>query len=188
MREGDASRFPRGVPQIQRRKAEGSKDRRIPNQRLRQHHAGCAQSSSFQATNTAAGDCAIRDFQGMRKENHLWAARYLAVHLGLSGDEPKSHLEAKAKPAFRLHVVYDKICRGQSLRRAYRIAPMRLAVSTVGNESAKTRLGTATTLGLPQAVETRIARNGSCRVCVKMLLTMATTRPSQSSTGAPDAP
>jgi hypothetical protein len=79
-------------------------------------------------------------------------------------------------------------CRRQSLRHTYRLAPMRLAVSMVGNDSAKARLGTATTLGLPQAVETRMAWNGSYRVCVKMLLTMATTRPSQSSTGAPDAP
>src|SRR5262245_44469267 len=129
------------------------------------------------------GDCAIRDFQGMRKENHLWAARNLVVHLGLSGDEPQSHLEAKAKPVPR-----QDFCRRQSLRHAYRLAPMRLAVSMVGNGSAKIRLGTATTLGLPQAVDTRMTRNGSCRVCVRMLLTMATTRPSQSSTGAPDAP
>jgi hypothetical protein len=51
-----------------------------------------------------------------------------------------------------------------------------------------TSTGTETTLGLPQAVEIRIVRDGNCSVCVKMLLTTATTLPSQSSTGAPDAP
>src|SRR5262245_28654362 len=90
------------------------------------------------------GDCAIRDFQGMWKGIHLWAARYLVGHLGLSGDEPEPISRG------RRSLFCDKICRRQSLRDAYRLAPMRLAVSMVGNESAKTRLGTETMLGLPQ--------------------------------------
>src|SRR5262249_47198662 len=49
-------------------------------------------------------------------------------------------------------------------------------------------MGTEATLACPQAVEMRIAFGGNCIVCVKRLLTTATTRPRQSSTGAPDAP
>src|SRR5262245_58744263 len=62
------------------------------------------------------------------------------------------------------------------------------------HQSFSTVVGTATTLGSPQAVETRIAGDiqctgaVSCMVVVSRLLTTATTRPAQSSTGAPEAP
>jgi len=49
-------------------------------------------------------------------------------------------------------------------------------------------MGTEATLACPQAVEIRIGFDRNCIVCVKRLLTTATTRPLQSSTGAPDAP
>src|SRR5262249_60452297 len=54
--------------------------------------------------------------------------------------------------------------------------------------SLSTSIGMETTFGCPHAVEILIARDGNCIVCVKRLLTTATTRPSQSSTGAPEAP
>jgi hypothetical protein len=43
-------------------------------------------------------------------------------------------------------------------------------------------------MACPQAVAIRIAFDGDFIVCVKRLLTTATTRLLQSSTGAPDAP
>ena len=49
-------------------------------------------------------------------------------------------------------------------------------------------MGTETTLGLPQAVEMRITRDMNGMVAVNRLLTTATTRPAQSTTGAPEAP
>ena len=49
-------------------------------------------------------------------------------------------------------------------------------------------IGTETTLGVPQAVEIRIVRDINCMVVVNRLLTTATTRPTQSTTGAPEAP
>ena len=48
--------------------------------------------------------------------------------------------------------------------------------------------GMATTLGVCHAVETRTGPVGSMMVWVIAALTTATTRPSQSSTGAPEAP
>ena len=48
--------------------------------------------------------------------------------------------------------------------------------------------GNETTLGLPQAVGTRIACDMKCMVDTKSLLTTAATRPEQSSTGAPEEP
>ena len=47
-------------------------------------------------------------------------------------------------------------------------------------------MGTETTFALPQAVEIRIALDINCSVVVNRLLTTATTRPVQSSTGAGD--
>jgi hypothetical protein len=55
-------------------------------------------------------------------------------------------------------------------------------------KSLSTGTGTETTLGLPQAVEIRIVRDKNFLVVVNRLRTTATTRPSQSSTGAPEAP
>ena len=48
--------------------------------------------------------------------------------------------------------------------------------------------GTETTLGDPHAVEIRISPNGVARICVITVLMTAATRPSQSNTGAPEAP
>jgi hypothetical protein len=49
-------------------------------------------------------------------------------------------------------------------------------------------IGTETTLGDPHAVETRLLPNGVERICVITVLMTAATRPSQSNTGAPEAP
>ena len=54
--------------------------------------------------------------------------------------------------------------------------------------SFSTGIGTETTFGLPQAVDIRIVREKNCMVVVNRLLTTATTRPAQSTTGAPEAP
>jgi hypothetical protein len=43
-------------------------------------------------------------------------------------------------------------------------------------------------LGILHAVEIRITRDMNCMVVVNRLLTTATTRPAQSSTGEPEAP
>jgi hypothetical protein len=59
--------------------------------------------------------------------------------------------------------------------------------STAG-EFFSAGIGTETTLGLPHAVEIRIVRDMNCMVVVNRLLTTATTRPAQSTTGAPEAP
>ena len=128
----------------------------------------------------------------MPKEIHLWAARSVGAHRDIRAMrqptpdkirilQGKLYRKAKAEPS----LVSVTLTGGSSGARAQ---GGRWPRGEGGNESPKTRLGTETTLGLPQAVETRIARNGSCRVCVNMLLTTATTRPSQSSTGAPEAP
>ena len=55
-------------------------------------------------------------------------------------------------------------------------------------KSFSTGIGTETTLGLPKAVEIRIALDMNRMVVVNRLLTTATTRPEQSTTGAPEAP
>jgi hypothetical protein len=52
----------------------------------------------------------------------------------------------------------------------------------------KERFARSRVMACPQAVAIRIAFDGDFLVCVKRLLTTATTRPLQSSTGAPDAP
>src|SRR5262245_26080272 len=49
-------------------------------------------------------------------------------------------------------------------------------------------IGTDTTFGDPHAVDIRITPNGVERVCVITMLMTAATRPSQSNTGAPEAP
>ena len=54
--------------------------------------------------------------------------------------------------------------------------------------SFNTWAGTETTLGFPQAVDIRISRDMNHVLVVNSLLTAATTRPVQSSTGAPEAP
>ena len=48
--------------------------------------------------------------------------------------------------------------------------------------------GTETTLGDPHGVGIRISPNGVARFCVITVLMTAATRPSQSNTGAPEAP
>ena len=55
-------------------------------------------------------------------------------------------------------------------------------------KSFSTGIGTDTTFALPQAVEIRFTCDINCSVVVNRLLTTATTRPAQSSTGAPEAP
>src|SRR4029077_11756612 len=49
-------------------------------------------------------------------------------------------------------------------------------------------IGIETTLGDPHAVEIRLLPNGVERICVITVLMTAATRPSQSNTGAPEAP
>jgi hypothetical protein len=57
--------------------------------------------------------------------------------------------------------------------------------STAG-EFFSAGIGTETTLGLPHAVEMRTVRDMNCMVVINRLLTTATTRPAQSTTGAPE--
>ena len=54
--------------------------------------------------------------------------------------------------------------------------------------SRKTWAGTELTLGLPHGVDIRTTCDWNRMVCVKIETTAATTRPSQSMTGAPEAP
>jgi hypothetical protein len=81
--------------------------------------------------------------------------------------------------------------------RRYTMLSARLQFRKVANGAARhwardksfsTRMGTETTLGLPQAVDTRIAPDMNGMVVVNRLLTTATARPAQSSTGAPEEP
>jgi hypothetical protein len=67
-------------------------------------------------------------------------------------------------------------------------AGARLGPTGVQGSCSSTWIGTETTLGVPQAVETRIWRDANAKFSVKMSLMTAATRPSQSTTGAPDAP
>src|SRR5262245_32169999 len=66
----------------------------------------------------------------------------------------------------------------------------RAAVRTHSDQekSFSTWIGMATTLGLFHAVEIRITFDMKLIVRVSSIMTTATTRPSQSSTAAPDAP
>src|SRR5262245_3655810 len=72
-------------------------------------------------------------------------------------------------------------------------APVRDCVTIGVIHSERERLlsastGMEMTLGVCHAVETWTAPKPNLRVCVRIALTTATTLPSQSSTGAPEAP
>src|SRR5262245_9900047 len=92
-------------------------------------------------------------------------------------------LETRARTPDRAHIS------ATAERRTGAAAPGAGRTNHSGQEKPfRTSAGMERTLGVCQAVEARTAPVGRPIVCVINVLTTATTRPSQSRTGAPDAP
>jgi len=105
-----------------------------------------------------------------------------AAGLGEAGVNPVERVYARVNPA-------NRVCRfptgGGASSRAARLCD---GAHSDQEKSFSTSAGMERTLGVCHAVETRSAPDGMRKVCVISVLTTATTRPSQSSTGAPEAP